>query len=200
MITLTTNANELARFDALQTATRSHRRQHGCHAYTFEDGPGLLAIARIDPAIRILELGTAIGYTACVLGTAIEHTRVDTVEGDPAHVALAREHIRNLGLDERVKVHSGDFFKVMAELDGVYDLAFFDGLGPTLRLINRLRNLLRPKGILVCGNLAHADRTEHQAITAEFEQSGRWQHIGSIEGGGTLAFRKIKPATSFQTA
>lgn len=191
MSDLATVDDEVGRFEELQAATRRHRGVHGCNAYTFEDGPGLLAIARAERAARILELGTAIGYTACVMAIATAQTHVDTIEGDPEHVALARKRIRELGLDERVTVRPGDFFEVLAELDGQYDLAFFDGLGPRGRLVEELRNLLRPGGLLVCSNLAHAGSAERQAIEIEFSQSGRWQLTGSIEGGGTLAFRKI---------
>ena len=56
--------SDAARFDDLQAETRVHRRNHGCDAYTFEDGAGLLALARREGAAHILELGTAIGYTA----------------------------------------------------------------------------------------------------------------------------------------
>ncbi|MEN3794754.1 class I SAM-dependent methyltransferase [Fulvimarina sp. MAC3] len=184
-------ADEVARFDRVQAATRQHRRRHGCNAYTFEDGAGLLAIARAHHATRILELGTAIGYTACVLAAATEETQVETIEGDPEHVALARKTVRDFDLEARVSVRHGDFFDVMAELTGPYDLAFFDGLGPTARLVERLRDLLRPGGLLVCGNLAHAGHAEGASIATEFGQTERWQPAGSIEGGGTLAFRKI---------
>ena len=137
------------------------------------------------------QLGTAIGYTACVLAAATEQTQLDTIEGDPEHVALARKTIRDFDLGARVSVRHGDFFEVMAELSGPYDLAFFDGLGPTARLVERLRDLLRPGGLLVCGNLAHAGRTEAASIATEFGRSERWQPAGSIEGGSILAFRKI---------
>ena len=196
MIDLAIDARDIARFDAVQAATRQHRRHHGCNAYTFEDGTGLLAIACADPATRILELGTALGYTACVMATATERTHLDTIEGDPSHVELARGHIRDLRLDDRVTIHSGDFFEVMAELDGPYDLAFFDGLGPTLRIVEKLRSLLRPDGLLVCGNLAHAGSAERLPIAVEFGQADRWRAVGSIEGGGTLAFRKIDSHSS----
>ena len=193
MSELATVDDEVGRFEALQAATRRHRRLHGCNAYTFEDGPGLLTVARADRATRILELGTAIGYTACVLASATEKTHVDTIERDLEHVEIARGHIRDLGLDEQVTVHQGDFFEVMAKLEGPYDLAFFDGLGPTARLVDKLRNLLRPGGVLVCSNLALAGGAARQSIDVEFRQSGRWQFAGSIEGGCTLTFRKTDP-------
>jgi predicted O-methyltransferase YrrM len=190
------DAREIAGFAGVQATTRQHRRRHGCNAYTFEDGTGLLAIARADSATRILELGTALGYTACVLATATAQTHVDTIEGDPSHVALARGHIRDLRLDDRVTVHSGDFFDVMAKLAGPYDLVFFDGLGPTLRTVEKLRSLLRPGGLLVCGNLAHASGDERLPIAVELARAERWRLAGSIEGGGTLAFRKIDLVSS----
>lgn len=147
-------AQEIARFGQPQAATRQHRRSDGCNAYTFEHGAGLLAITRASPATRILDLGTALGYPACVLATATERTDVDMIEADPPHVARTWGHIRDFNLDDLVTVHSGDFFDVMAELAGPYDLAFFDGLGPTLGIFEKLRSLLRPEGLPVCGNLA----------------------------------------------
>ncbi len=184
---------EATRFEAVQEATRRHRRQHGCAAYTFEDGAGLLALARAERAERVLELGTAIGYTACLLALATPVTRVDTIERDPEHVALARENLRLAGLEDRVTVHQGDFGTVLPTLAGCYDLVFFDGLGPSLALVERLRDLLRPGGLLVCGNLGLATSVERQALNGAFGRADRWRPTDSIEAGATRAFRNVEP-------
>ena len=182
---------DAARFDGLQAETRVHRRNHGCHAYTFEDGAGLLALARREGAARILELGTAIGYTAAVLASATPTTRVETIERDPEHVALARANMADADLAERVTVHAGDFATVLPQLDGLFDLVFFDGLGPTSALIDGLREMLAPGGLLVCGNLGLAADDERRHLDETFADRGRWHAAGSIENGATRAFRKI---------
>ena len=93
------------------------------------------------------------GYTACVLASATPSTTVDSVERDPLHVSLARENLRSANLQDRVTVHQGEFSAVIAGLDGEYDVAFFDGLSPTPGLVEDLRALLKPGGVLVCANL-----------------------------------------------
>jgi predicted O-methyltransferase YrrM len=185
-----------ADLDALQAATRRHRESHGCNAYTFEDGPGLLALAQDNAALRILELGTAIGHTACVLASATPRTRVDTIEGDPLHVSLARHHVGSLGLADRVTVHEGDFMAVMAGFEGPYDLAFFDGLGPTRQIVGRLGRLLRPGGLLVCSNLRWMDSGERRLLMDELGRATHWSAAGSIESGATGVFRRAAPASA----
>jgi len=152
-------------FEALQEATRQHRARHGCGAYTYDDGslPGVLAAA--VGARRIVEVGTALGYTACWLASAHDTTAVDTIESDPEHVELARTEIARYGLDDRVSVHHGDAESVLADLDeSAYDVAFFDGFAPTLAVVGLLRSRLRPGGLLIAANLtlggAGAVRTE----------------------------------------
>ena len=180
-----------ARFEYLHLETQRHRRSHGCDAYTFADGPGLLTLATAELPERILELGTAVGYTACILALATPSTTVDTVERDDLHVSLARENVRSANLEDRVTVHQGEFSAVIAGLDGDYDLAFFDGLSPTPGLVGDLRALLKPGGVLVCANLALIQGAEKRTVGTEFARDDRWTYIGSIEDGGTRAYRKI---------
>ena len=56
----------------IQNATRVHQREHGCGACTFEDGPALTALSMSLQPRRVLELGTALGYTACCLAQGCE--------------------------------------------------------------------------------------------------------------------------------
>ncbi|GAB7531402.1 hypothetical protein PS3A_38140 [Pseudomonas sp. 3A(2025)] len=178
-------------YDLIQSATRQHQHQHQCGAYTFDDGPGLVALVQQERPLRVLELGTALGFTACCLASATEQTRVDTLERDPEHVALAREQVQNVGLGERVTVHQGDFLETLAHLNEPYDLAFFDGFAPDTQLLAELRRLLRDKGILVCANLGLARDGQRQALLAELGDGARWEVVSSLEDGGTQVFRRV---------
>ena len=91
----------------------AHRKVHGCEAYTFEDGPALTALSGWKRPQRVLELGTALGYTACCLAQGCVSARVDTVEGDATHVALAREEIARHALTHRITVHYGQFDEIL---------------------------------------------------------------------------------------
>jgi len=135
----------------LRRATVEHRRAHGCSAYAFDDGRILVALAhRLEPA-RVLELGTAVGYTACCWADA--GASVDTVEGDAEHVRLARANLVTAGASDRVTVHEGRFEQVLPGLAGPYDVVFFDGYAPSPDLLEAMRARLARPGLLVTANL-----------------------------------------------
>lgn len=141
-------------FAGVQAATREHQRRHGCGAYTYQDGTLPGAVAAAAGAQRIVEVGTALGYTACWLATATPTTRVDTIEFDEDHVRLASEQISSAGLAQRITVHHGDADDVLASLpEDQFDAAFFDGFTPTATTIRALRNRLRVGGVLIAANL-----------------------------------------------
>ncbi len=177
-------------FADIQAATRRHRAQHGCGAYTFEDGPALIRLARTRLPKRVLELGTALGYTACCLAHGSPLVQVDTIEGDPEHVTLARAQIARYNLSSRVTVHHGQFDAVLSRLSPGYDLAFFDGFAPPLDIILRMRHLLNDDGVLVCSNLQLAGGSDAQLLAAELANPKHWQRLDPIEGGRTAVLAK----------
>ena len=113
------------------------------------------ALAAGSGARRILELGTALGYSALWLAHGAPHAVVDTIEREPEHVQLAQENVEACGLAGHVVVHAGAFEAVLPTLDTGYDLAFFDGFTPGKPLLTRLTRLLRTGGMLVSANLTH---------------------------------------------
>ncbi len=177
-------------FDFILKATRKHRLRHWCSAYAFKDGAGLIDIARQYSPARIIELGTALGFTACCLASAGKAVRVDTVEGDPQHVALAQANIEAAGLTECITVHFGRFEEVLRSLVGPYGMAFFDGGSPSIPIIEQLRALLDDDGVLICANLSRAGAGQARDLNNEFDTVDRWLRVGAIEDGGTLILRK----------
>jgi predicted O-methyltransferase YrrM len=142
-------------FAEIRKATDRHRARHGCGAYPYHNGPLLGTLAGAVQPRRILELGTALGYTALSFAHGAPNSVVDSVERDPDHATIAREHIAAAGLDHRIAIHEGDFISVLPGLDPGYDVAFFDGNAPVQTLHAALRNLLRTGGLLITANLNH---------------------------------------------
>lgn len=142
-------------FAKVRDATLNHRAKHGCGAWPHSNGALLSALAATADARRILELGTALGYTALSFAHGAPKAVVDTIERDGEHVRLARANIAAAGMDARVAVHQGDFGDVLPTLEPGYDLAFFDGHTPVPKLHAQLHRLLRPRGVLVTANLNH---------------------------------------------
>lgn len=148
-------------FAEIRNATLAHRAQHGCGAYPYANGALLGALAGAANARRILELGTALGYTALWLARGAPEAVIDTIERDAAHVRLARENVSAFGLDGHIVVHQGDFAKVLPRLDPGYDVAFFDGFAPSPPVLKAMTKALKTRGLLISANLTHggdADR------------------------------------------
>jgi len=143
-------------FAAVREATHAHRATHqGCGAYPYGNGALLGALAAAVNARRILELGTALGYTALWLAHGAPEAVIDTIDRDGDHVALAREQVAAHAMTGHIVVHQGEFAQVLARLDPGYDLAFFDGFTPTRPLLKEFRRLLRTRGLLISANLTH---------------------------------------------
>jgi predicted O-methyltransferase YrrM len=142
-------------FAEIRKATSQHQARHGCGTYPYRNGPLLGVLAAAAHARRIVELGTALGYTALSFAHGAPDSTIDTIERDPDHARLARDNIAAAALDHRITVHEGDFSAVLPTLDPGYDLAFFDGHSPVPTLHAAVRNLLRTGGVLITANLNH---------------------------------------------
>ncbi len=141
-------------FADILTATHIHRSRHGCGAYPYDKGSMLGVLAAAIDARRIVEVGTALGYTSLWLSYGAQHAHIDTIEFDSDHVRIARQHFIGHKVADRIHVHHGEAVTVLDGLDNnAYDLAFFDGFEPTRQLVNGLDRRLRIGGILVCANL-----------------------------------------------
>lgn len=178
-------------FADLLDASRAHRREHGCGAYSFEDGAGLAALcARLRPE-RVLELGTALGYSACCIASGYSGARVDTVEADPAHCAIARRYFAQAGLADRIHLHACDFEAVLPTLTGPYDFVFFDGFAPSRALTAALQVRLAGGGAFVCANLGLASAADVAQIKTLFADRAAWRPLAPLEAGVTPVWVKI---------
>ena len=103
---------------------------------------------------RILEIGTATGYSALVMYTyAPSDCRILTIEKDPERAAEARLSFDRFGAD-RIELVEADAAQVLPELTGPYDLIFLDAAkGQYIRFLPELVRLLPPGGVLLTDNV-----------------------------------------------
>lgn len=134
---------------------RSEGRDHGIPIVDPLTGALLHALTRAIGATRVLEIGTAIGYSALWMATALPPTgMLVTLERDPARAAIARAHAREAGVDDRVNVMIGDAERYLHKLAGPFDVIFQDGDKASYEpLLDRLVGLLRPGGVLLTDNV-----------------------------------------------
>ena len=106
-------------------------------------------------AHAVLELGTAIGYSALWMAQALRPGgRLISLELDPARAATARTNFARAGLSDTVSVIVGDAARFVHKVSGPFDLIFQDGdKGQYEPLLDALVALLRPGGVLVTDNV-----------------------------------------------
>ncbi len=91
-------------------------------------GRFLYNLAKSSRSKRVLEIGTAIGYSGIWLGRAVASRKgtVTTIEMDAARADEAEKNIAKARLQRVVRVVRGDAMKVLPSLKDEYDLVFLD--------------------------------------------------------------------------
>jgi predicted O-methyltransferase YrrM len=123
-----------------------------------DTGATLHALVRLTGARRVLEIGTAIGYSTLWMATALpDDGQLISLERDPHRAARARAHAAAAGVDGRVHVMIGDASRFLQKVAGPFDLIFQDGDKRLyVPMLDRLVELLRPGGLLVTDNVLWA--------------------------------------------
>jgi predicted O-methyltransferase YrrM len=178
-------------------ATEAHRVEHGCDAFAGGDGPLLRVLATALRPGRLLEVGTALGYSGLnlLLGAGGEAT-LDAIERDPVHADLAIANFAARGVADRVRVHVGSDLDVVAVLEETepYDLVFYDAAVPTPAHLAAFDRLLAPGGVLLTSNLFLGQYVpdlpglEEGAAYREALFGARWRTV--FLGGKALSVRR----------
>jgi len=146
--------------DDLLQAVAAEGRKDQLPLIDAEVGALLGVLARAVGARRILEIGTAIGYSGIWLARALEPGGLLlTIEYDAGRAETARRNFERAGLGDRANVMVGDAARVVHKVAGPFDLIFNDGDKAQYEpLLDRLVALLRPGGLLVTDNVLWSGR------------------------------------------
>lgn len=90
----------------------------------------LQRLVRGVPQLRVLEIGSAFGYSTCAMGIAGDDIDITTIDPHQTHNSLGHlaANIQDFGLEERVKVCVGSSQTVLPDLlRGYYNVVFIDG-------------------------------------------------------------------------
>lgn len=101
----------------------------------------------------ILELGTAIGYSAILMASVAEDVEVTTIERDDKKYREAVKNVNACGLDKRIEIVFNDALDV--NLAGhKYDLIFIDAAkGQYIKFFEKFENYLNPGGVIITDNI-----------------------------------------------
>lgn len=141
--------------DELIAQIEREGREAGLPLVQAPSGRFLRTLALACGATRVLEIGTAIGYSALWMAGALPPDgRLITIELDPARAETARANIERAGMSPQVSVIVGDAMRYLHKVGGPFDLIFQDSHKPLYEpMLDRLVPLLRTGGVLVSDNV-----------------------------------------------
>lgn len=115
----------------------------------------LKVLLMLKKPARVLEVGTAVGFSALLMSEYVpEECRITTIENYEKRIPVARENFRRAGKEEQITLIEGDAAVVLGTLDGPYDFIFMDAAkGQYIHYLPDILRLLSPGGCLVSDNV-----------------------------------------------
>ena len=104
---------------------------------------------------RILEVGTAVGFSAILMAEyGRPDARITTIENYEKRFSTAEKNFRESGYADRITFLKGDAAEILKALEGPYDLIFMDAAkGQYLHFLPETLRLLGPGGVLISDNV-----------------------------------------------
>lgn len=115
----------------------------------------LKVLLMMKKPLRVLEVGTAIGFSAILMSEYIpEQGHITTIEKYEKRIPIAKENFRRAGKEDQITLIEGDALEVMKSLNGPYDFIFMDAAkGQYIHYMPEAIRLLEPGGVLVSDNV-----------------------------------------------
>ena len=156
---------------------------------------------------RILEIGTAVGYSAiCFTEFLAENGVIDTIERETDRVEEAKKNIRLAEVEDKINIYKGDAVEILPTLNNQYDVVFIDAakgkypffLKEALRMIHKdgiifADNILY-KGYVMSDYNKHKQRTAVRNLREYIKEVSENPNLETeiLEVGDGLAVSKIK--------
>ena len=135
---------------------------------------------------NILEIGSAIGYSAIKMALVDSDIKVTTIEKDENRYNVAVDNINKFSLNDRINIILGDALET--NIEGVFDLIFIDASkGKYLEFFNYALELLSDNGIIIADNVLYkgmvlSDYNGHKHRTAVRKLRNFLEYIQNLEG------------------
>ena len=104
---------------------------------------------------RILEVGTAVGFSAILMSEYMpEDGHITTIENYEKRIPIATENFKRAGKEDKITLIQGDALEVMKELEGPFDFIFMDAAkGQYIHYMPEALRLLTKGGVLMSDNV-----------------------------------------------
>ncbi|AWZ48752.1 16S rRNA (cytosine(1402)-N(4))-methyltransferase [Clostridiaceae bacterium 14S0207] len=136
-----------------------YAKQNGVPIVQKETANFLKLMIELKRPKRILELGTAIGYSSILMKQASkENVHITTIERDPNMISKAKENLKKYGFEQAIEIKEGECEEILKNLCDTkvppYDLIFMDaGKGHYNHFLPYCLELLNKDGVIVADNV-----------------------------------------------
>ena len=120
-----------------------------------EMGNLLKVLLQLVQPERILEVGTAVGYSSILMSENMpEGCIIDTIENYDKRIPVARNNFKRAGKENVITLIEGDALKVLKTLEGPYDFIFMDAAkGQYINYLPEILRLMPKGGLLITDNI-----------------------------------------------
>ncbi|MBQ4161175.1 MAG: O-methyltransferase [Clostridia bacterium] len=156
----------LKKSEGILAELEAYAHKNGVPIVQKEVASFLETVCRMRKPMRVLEIGTAIGYSAILmLSNMPEGASIVSIERDETMARLARENIERAGLTDRITVVEADAEAYLKELDGEFDMIFMDAAkSHYIYFLPECIRLLKSGGVLVSDNILYGGMVANRAL------------------------------------
>ena len=120
-----------------------------------EMGNLLKVLIALKQPERILEVGTAVGYSSILMSENMpENCHITTIENYDKRIPVAKNNFIRAGVIDKITLIEGDAADVLKTLDGPYDFIFMDAAkGQYINYLPEILRLMPKGGLLITDNI-----------------------------------------------
>ncbi|PXV93491.1 putative O-methyltransferase YrrM [Lachnotalea glycerini] len=115
----------------------------------------LKVLLKIKQPLNILEVGTAIGFSAILMGEySSKACKITTIEKYHKRIPIAKANFIRANMQDKIKLLEGDALEIMSSLNEQYDFIFMDAAkAQYINFLPQIRRLLIDDGVLISDNV-----------------------------------------------
>jgi predicted O-methyltransferase YrrM len=161
--------------DELNGEIEAFAKEHNIPILSWQSAEFIEQLVLITNPKRVLEIGTAIGYTTIRIAKNLKKKSViHSIELSEEHIESANNFIERSGEGEKIKLIEGDALSVMPRLKKKYDLIFLDSDKEDYkRLFDYSMVLLKSSGVIVVDNLLWQGYAAASKVPSKYKSSAK---------------------------
>lgn len=153
-----------------------YAKEHHVPIIQFESASLIRTQILLQRPLRLLEIGTAIGYSAIYFAKVSKELKIISLERDGEMFETALKNIQKHGLENRIEVRFGDALEQMRQMiendEEKFDMIFIDAAKSKYRDFFKVADrLLNNGGLIICDNVLYKGMVADDTILEKKKKS-----------------------------